>query len=200
MRNLLLIAISIMFFVSCNPLIKLVFHVKDIKKIPTRSEAEILNRKIIDKFDINYIMLYRTNYYLHQTADTLIWRDEVKYFSSNRLLYVQHTNFCPSASYRDINPDSLILTGIESNDSAVFIDKYLVGLEYPDGSTFNIDSISLKKYNVVMDFNSWWIGPEKRRLRKINKALPEDSTFYLFINKDYIISDSLELYKFFKNI
>jgi len=178
-------------------MIKLVFNVREAKKIESRSEADSLNHRIIRKFDVDYLTLYRTDNYFYQTKDTSIWSGEVKYFSDNRVLYNQHTNYCSSLSYKDINPDSLLVPIIdESVDSLETIDKYLIGLEYLSGESFKIDSIDLRKYNVVMDFNTWWRGPEKRRLRRIRKSTTKDSILFIFINKDYIVADSLMLYEY----
>ena len=186
-------------FTSCKPMIKLVFNVRDAKKIETRIEADNMNKRIINKFDIDYVMLYRTDYYLEQTNDTSFWSGELKYFSYNHVLFDQHTNYCSSVSFKDINADSLIsYVNFESEDSLKKIDKYLIGLEYLEGAVFYVDSIELRKYNIVMDFNTWWKGPEKRRIRRISKALPKDSTLYILINKDYILEDDIELYDYVK--
>ncbi len=183
--------------ISCTPFIKLVFNVRDVKYIESRLESDSLNGKLLNKFDVDYIMLYRTDFYIKKTNDTSLWNGKVKYFSPDRVMYIQHTNYCPTSTTRDIHPDSLYLMVKENeNDTVETIDKYLVGLEYSSGRAFVIDSVKLKKYNVVMDFNTWWIGPEKKHLKRIVKALPKDSTLYLFINKDYIVSDSLEFYKY----
>jgi len=192
-----LFLIPLAFLISCNPMIKLVFNVREAKKIESRYEADSLNNRIIRKFDVDYLMLYRTDNYLYHTKDTSFWSGEVKYFSDNHVLYNQHTNYCSSLSYKDINPDSLLVPIIdESVDSLKTIDKYLIGLEYLSGESFEIDSIDLRKYNVVMDFNTWWRGPEKRRLRRIRKNTTKDSILFIFINKDYIVADSLMLYEY----
>ncbi len=195
----LLALLPLIFIIACKPMIKLVFNVRDVKHIESRVVADSLNKRILDKFDIDYIMLYRTDYYLKQTHDTTFWSGNVRYFSSNHLMYNQHTNYCPSSTTRDIHPDSLyLIVKVGESDSVETIDNDLVGLEYLSGNDFVLDSIKLRKYNVILNFNTWWRGPEKRQIRRISKALPKDSTLYLLINKDYILEDDLELYDFVK--
>jgi hypothetical protein len=196
MRKLLITLIPIFILASCKPILKLVFNVRNVKNLDTRVEADSLNKKIIDKFDVNYILLYRTNKYVEETGDSSIWSGEVSYFDSSHILYVQHTNYCPSSTHRDINVDSLVpITRIVEDKGTIMIDRDLVGLEYLFSKPFLLESIKLKKYNVVMDFNSFWRGPEKKKLRAISKALPKDSTLFIFINKDYIKEDSLHMYE-----
>ena len=196
MRKFLFVLIPILIFTSCQPILKLVFNVRNVKNLDTRLEADSLDKKILNKFDVDYIMLYRTNKYVEATGDSSIWSGEMSYFDSSHVLYIQHTNYCPGTTHRDINADSLIPNiRTEENKDTIMIDSDLVGLEYLSGKSFELNSIKLKKYNVVMDFNSFWRGPEKKKLRAVSRALPKDSTMFILINKDYIEEDRLHMYK-----
>jgi hypothetical protein len=136
-------------------------------------------------------MLYRTNEYIEYTGDTINYSGEISFYNEYGKEYI-NSEYCYKVNYKGIDSKS-ILSNSYNVDTSLNIQNRLIGLEYLSGKSYQYRYNKNYKYYVVMDWNTFWLGPEKKRLKKVVKSFPKDSTKILFINKDYILEDSLSI-------
>lgn len=189
LRRFYIIIVLTIYISSCQTILKTAFNIHDASFYSSRVNADEINKNILARFEINSVMLYRTNEYIKTTGDTLYYSGEISFYNEFGKEYI-NSEYCSKTNYKAIDSKALKSNSFPI-DTILRIQDRLMGLEYFSGEPYKFNHSNKIKYSVVMDWNTFWQGPEKKRLKKVIKSFPKDSTLIIFINKDYILEDSL---------
>ncbi len=135
-----IIVISLALLVSCQSIIGFIYNVDSNTGVYAKREnVDSINSIDIAKHDINYLMLYRTNYYSKYIDPSLRGDAQVIYFNNKGFKY-SITSSCSKGQTQVNNVQNMLSNNLV--DTAYSLKRYLKALKTVDGINYDINNIT----------------------------------------------------------
>ena len=179
---------SLVLIGSCNVISRMFMPVKDISAYQTRQEVlNILDSQMVGLEGVNYVLGFRDSNYIANSKDSLLYTQQFNIFNSkgiplklpahcNQNTFIKSNQFSP---YNLEEADKRNLVDIVGDLSDV--NHEIIKFEVPD----SID------YFIKIDWSTFAKKYQNELLSNLSLKYEEKHVFFLLVNKDLIIEDSL---------